>query len=36
VDAVKEGKSSKEAVEAVLEQDLAKTERAWQRWALLH
>ncbi|HUT36835.1 MAG TPA: hypothetical protein VNE39_25360 [Planctomycetota bacterium] len=36
VDAVKDGKGSKEAVEAVLEQDLGKAERAWQRWALFH
>ncbi|MBM4033881.1 MAG: hypothetical protein FJ291_19180 [Planctomycetes bacterium] len=36
VDAVKEGKSSKEALEAVLEMDLAKIEKAWQRWALFH
>ena len=36
VEAIKEGKSSKEAMEAVLEQDLAKTEKAWQRWVVLH
>jgi hypothetical protein len=33
---MKEGKSSKEAIEAVLEQDIAKVEKAWQRWALFH
>lgn len=36
VDAIKDGKSSKEALEAVLEKDLAAIEKAWQRWALLH
>ncbi len=36
VDAVKEGKSSREALEAALEKDLATIEKSWQRWALLH
>jgi len=36
VDALKAGKSSKEAFEAAFERDLAAIEKAWQRWARTH
>lgn len=36
VDAIKDGKGSKEALEAVLEKDLPTLEKTWQRWAMFH
>jgi hypothetical protein len=36
VDALKEGKGSKDALEGVLGKDLATLEKAWQRWAMTH